>query len=529
MEQAICKPRLSTSGRIIRSTGVLAAATGLSRVLGFVRDILMAQLFGASAQAEAFVVAFRLPNLLRDLVAEGAVASAIVPGLGRQRATGDPAAFWAVTQALLAKLTVLLCVVGLAGVVAAPQIVTVVAPGFLNDPEKFDLTVRLTRVLFPFITLVGLWAYFMGLLNTLGHFAVPALGPAILNIAMIVACVWVVPRTSPGVVALAVAVVIGGVVQLAIQIPIAMRLGFRWGWRWSNPEAAGILRLLGPRVAGSAVYQANVLIDTMLASWGSVVGAGAVACLYFANRLVQLPLALIGTASAQASLPSLAEQAGTNDLRAVAATLRSVLRLVAFLVVPAAAGLVVLADPLVVGLLERGAFDHQASLMTADAVRFYALGLVAFSANKVLTNGFYALHDTWTPVRLAIEVVIMNVILSLVLMWPMRIGGLALAAAVTNTINAYRLSRRLEQRLGEPLLQPLAGSLWRMAAAVAAMAAGCIGVWHAGGFAARPVAGLVVVVPAGIVLYLAACWALRVEELAKAFRWVSTILPLSNE
>jgi len=253
-----------------------------------------------------------------------------------------------------------------------------------------------------------------------------------------------------------------------------------------------------------------------------------VACLYFANRLVQLPLALIGTASAQASLPSLAEQSAAQDLRGMAATLRTVLRLVAFLVIPSAAGLVVLAGPVVVGLFERGAFDHQASLMTADALRFYALGLFAFSMNKVLTNGFYALHDTWTPVRLAVEVVIMNLVLSLILMWPMRIGGLALAAAITNSLNAYRLSRRLSQRLGEPLLQPLAGSLWRILGASAVMAAACTALWHAGGFAARPVLGLLVVIPAGVVVYGAACWVLRVEELSKAIRWVSTILPSSN-
>jgi putative peptidoglycan lipid II flippase len=528
MDQAICNPRVAVSRRIVRSTGVLAGATGLSRVLGFIRDILTATLYGASVQAEAFVVAFRLPNLLRDLVAEGAVASAVVPGLGRQRATSEPERFWQVSQALLCKLGVGLGLIGLGGAIAAPQIVTVVAPGFMSDPEKFDLTVRLTRLLFPFITLVGLWAYFMGLLNTLGHFALPALGPAILNVAMIAACVWEGRDADRGIQVLAIGVLVGGVVQLAAQIPVAMRLGFRWAWRWADPEADRIVRMLGPRIVGSAVYQANVLIDTMLASWSSVVGTGAVACLYFANRLVQLPLAVIGTASAQASLPSLAEQSAAQDLRGMASTIRSVLRLVAFLVIPSAVGLVVLAGPVVVGLFERGAFDHRASLMTADALRFYALGLFAFSMNKVLTNGFYALHDTWTPVRLAVEVVIMNLVLSLILMWPMRIGGLALAAAITNSLNAYRLSRRLSQRLGEPLLQPLAGSLWRILGASAVMAAACTALWHAAGFAARPVLGLLVVIPAGVVVYGAACWALRVEELSKAIRWVSTILPSSS-
>ncbi len=515
----------SASGRIARSTGLLAGATGLSRVLGFVRDILMARLFGTSPQAQAFVVAFRLPNMLRDLVAEGAVASAIVPGLSRYRMTGDAASFREVSQALFTKLCVLVCAIGALGVLAAPQIVRLVAPGFLADPDKFVLTVRLTRLLFPFITLVGLWAYFMGLLNTLGHFALPALGPAILNLSMIGACLWVVPHSSAGVVALAVSVLIGGVVQLAIQIPLAMRLGFRWRWRWTQPAADGILRRLGPRIVGSAVYQANVLIDTVLASLGHIVGEGAVASLYFANRLVQLPLALFGTASAQASLPSLAEQAAANDLRGMASTLVSVLRMVGFTILPAAVGLIVLAAPIVTGLFERGAFDHRASEMTAQALGYYSLGLLAYAVNKVLTGAFYALQDTRTPVRLAVEVVVMNLFLSLALMWPMKIGGLALAASVTSTINAYRLIRRMERRLSSPLLAPLSGPWCRMAAASALMGLGCWMIWHAGSFETRPVVGLPLVIAAGVGGYVASCWFLRVQELSAAWRWVRK-LPL---
>ena len=511
------------SATIARSTGTLAAATGVSRVLGFVRDILMARLFGTSPQAQAFVVAFRLPNLLRDLVAEGAVASAIVPGLSRHRLGADAASFREVSQGLLTKLGVLLCALGALGMLAAPQIVRLVAPGFLADQEKFALTVQLTRLLFPFITLVGLWAYFMGWLNTLGHFALPALGPAILNLSMIGACLWVVPRTSVGVMALAVSVIIGGVVQLAIQIPLAMRLGFQWRWRWTQPAADGILRLLGPRIVGSAVYQANVLIDTVLASLGRIVGEGAVASLYFANRLVQLPLALFGTASAQASLPSLSAQAAAGDRRGMAGTLVAVLRMVGFVILPAAAGLIVLAAPVVTGLFERGAFDHRASQMTAQALGWSSWGLLAYAVNKVLTGAFYALQDTRTPVRLAVEVVIMNLLLSLALMWPMKIGGLALAASVTSTINAYRLIRRMERRLSCPLLQPLIGPWSRMAAASALMGLGCWGIWHAAAFDARPLLGLPVVIAAGIGGYLVSCRLLRIQELSAAWRWFRTL------
>ena len=505
--------------RIVRSTGILAAATGVSRVLGFARDILLAQLFGTGAAAQAFVVAFRLPNLMRDLVAEGAVTSAFVPVLSWYRAR-EPAEFWRLSHALGTRLLVLLCAVGLTGTLAAPQIVRLVAPGFAADPEKFALTVTLTQILFPFITLVGLWAYFMGLLNSLGHFAAPALGPAVLNAAMIAACLWFVPRWTPGIAAVASAVLVGGVLQLAMQLPVAWRLGFRWRWRWRHPGSREILRLLGPRVVGSAVYQASVLIDTVLASLAAVVGDGAVAALYFANRLIQLPLAIFGTASAQASLPSLAEQAAHGDVAAFRATLLSVLRMVGFVILPAAVGLIVLAQPLVHGLFERGAFDARATAMTAQALACYALGLLAYASSKVTTGAFYALKDTATPVRLAAEALAVNLALSVMLMWPLQIRGLALAAAMSNSLNAWRLLRRLERRLAAPVLAPLCAPLLRMAAASLMMGAGCWMVWQAAASRWPAWLGLSTLIVSGLVGYALACRIIGVQELAMVSRWL---------
>jgi len=511
--------------RIARSTSVLALTIGLSRLLGFVRDLLMARLFGTLASAQAFVVAFRLPNLFRDLVAEGAVTSAFVPVLSWYRAKGEDEEFWRLSQAFLARIVIVFCLLGLAGTLGAPLIVRIIAPGFAADPGKFALTVRLTRVLFPFITLVGLWAYFMGLLNSLRHFAMPALGPAILNVAMIIACLWFVPRVNPGVLALAVSVIIGGVVQLAVQVPVAMRLGFRWRWRWAHEGSSRIMRLLGPRMLGSAAYQASVLIDTALASLSSVVGEGAVAALYFANRLVQLPLALFGTATAQASLPSLAEQAAHNDLAAFRATLLSVIRMVGFVILPASVGLVVLAFPIVGGLFERGAFDHRSTVMTSQAVICYSFGLLAYSVSKVMTGAFYALHDTRTPVKLAIEASVMNVLVSLTLMWPLQVSGLALAAAITNSLNAYRLTRHMEARLGAPLLGPTLGPLIRQLAAALLMGLGCWGLWRVGHGAVSPIIALPVVILLGGLFYGVACAAVRVQELTTALRWFGALPP----
>ncbi len=517
----------SVSGRISRSTGVLALSTGLSRVLGFARDILIAGLFGTGAQAQAFVVAFRLPNLFRDLVAEGAVTSAFVPVLSWYRTKAAPAEFWRLSQALLTQVCLILCPLGLAGWLWAPEIVRLTAPGFVSDPEKFALTVSLTRLLFPFIVLVGLWAYFMGLLNSLRHFAIPALGPAILNLAMIAACLWFVPRTTPGVFALAIGVMVGGVIQLAAQVPVAARLGFSWRWRWAHPGSSEILRLLGPRTLGSAVYQANVLIHTALASLGTIVGDGAVAALYFANRLVQLPLAVFGTASAQASLPLLAEQAAQEDWEAFRSTLLAVLRMVGFVMWPSAVGLMVLATPIVRGLFERGAFDAHSTAMTAQAVCWYALGLVSYAASKVLSGAFYALRDTATPVKLAAEAVVVNVLISLALMWPMQIGGLALSAAIANSLNAYRLLQRLSCRLQAPLLPPLVGPWLRMAVASLIMGGGCWMLWVRGVTHLAPLVSLPLVIGAGLVFYLAACWILRVGELSTVVRWIR-MLPLVN-
>ncbi len=517
-----------SSNRIARSTGTLAATTGLSRLLGFVRDILLARLFGTTAQAQAFVVAFRLPNLMRDLVAEGAVTSAFVPVLSWYRAKRDPEEFWRLSHALGTRLLVFLCLVGLAGTLAAPQIVRLIAPGFVGDVEKFSLTVRLTRILFPFITLVGLWAYFMGLLNSLGHFAMPALGPAVLNLAMIAACLWFVRWTRPGIVAVAIAVMLGGVIQLALQLPAAWRRGFRWHWRWRHPGSREILRLLGPRVVGSAVYQSSVLVDTMLASLATIVGEGAVAALYFANRLIQFPLALFGTASAQASLPSLAEQSAHGDLAAFRSTLLSVLRMVGFVILPSAIGLMVLAGPIVQGLFERGAFDHRATVMTSQAVVCYALGLLAYAVSKVTTGAFYALKDTATPVRLAAEAVAVNVVLSLALMWPLKISGLALAASASNSLNAYRLLRRMEHRLGTPLLLPLRASLLRIVAAAGVMGAGCWMFWRAAGSQWPMWSGLSAAVCVGLACYVLACRVVRVQELSVASRWLRQ-LPFVSE
>lgn len=510
------------AARIASSSRTISLATAASRILGFVRDLLIAQLFGTGAQAQAFVVAFRLPNLLRDLVGEGAMTSAIVPVLSATKATRSPQAFWRLVQASCVKVTLVACLLGGAGVAAAPWLVRAIAPGFAGDPEKFALTVRLTRLLFPFITLVGLWAFLGGLLNSFHSFAMPAMGPVALNLMMIGGCLWVAPRVDPPVLGLAWAVLLGGGVQLAMLVPLAARAGFRWRWVWRDPGAQEMTRLLAPRLIGTAVYQASVLFDTILASL-AIAGPGAVAALYFANRLVQLPLALFATASAQASLPMLSERAAVKDLATFRATMLSVLRMVLFESLPAAVGLLVLAGPIIQVCFQRGAFDRYSTLMTAQVLGCFALGLLAYAANKVLTSAFYAMKDTRTPVRLAAQALGVNVVLACGFLWPLHAAGLALATALSNSLNSWRLMRALERRLGAPLLSELLPPLSRMGSAALLMGLACWSAWRGLDGRAAPAVGLSLVIGIGMLVYGAACRLLRVEEASSILRWLTRL------
>lgn len=516
----------SASRRIASSAGAISLATAASRILGFVRDLIVAKLFGTGVQAQAFVVAFRLPNLFRDIVAEGAMTAAVVPVLSATRATKSPGEFWRLTQALFVRITVAVTALGILGFVLAPWLVSLIAPGFTSHPEKYAMTVGLTRILFPFITLVGMWAFFSGLLNSLHHFAVPALGPAVLNLAMIAGCVWLVPRAQPAVAGLAWAVMAGGVIQFAMQVPPALARGFRFRWVWRHEGSRDVMRLLAPRLVGTAVYQMSVLFDTILASLGSLAGEGAVAALYFANRLVQLPLALFATASAQASLPTLSERAAVKDLQAFRATVVVLLRVVAFESVPAAVGLTVLATPIVRVCFERGAFDRSATLMTARTLSLLAIGLLAYAAGKILSGAFYALHDTRTPVRLAIQALVINMALAVAFITPLGVGGLALATALSSSLNAWRLLTSLERRLGLPLAPSLISPVLRIGAAALIMGLVCWVVPLGWTTRMTPLAELLLVIVGGILVYGVGCRLLGVAEVSTVIRWLVRRFPI---
>lgn len=518
---------MSTHRGLARSAGVIGALTAVSRVLGFVRDMVIAAAFGTGLAAEAFVVSFKIPNLLRDLVGEGAANAALVPVLTEYRQK-RPADYWGLVSTLLGVSSLVLLVVTVAGVVLAPQLVLVIAPGFLDsaDPGKYPLAVQLTRWMFPYIFLIGLSAWAMGTLNSLGEFTASALGPILLNVCMIVAGFAFEPTYGPY--ALVGGVLAGGVLQLTCQVPALLKAGYRPSLPGRSMEAAArVGKLLIPRALGSAIYQVNVFVDSILASFEHWVGPGGQSALYYSNRLFQLPLALFGLSLAQAILPTFAAQVVGGRTEDLKRTLVFALRLLAMLVVPAAAGLVVLAGPIVRIIFERGEFDAYSTGITSQALYYYAFGLVSCCAVKILVNAFYAMQDTRTPVRTMGLCVLINVPLSFVLMSRMGIGGLTLASSLTATLNVVLLYRSLSRRIGGLDRSALWDAAWKtiLAGAVMAAAVSALTRWTFEGRAHAPIAAQAAllggVIAAGAAVYFTVLGLLRYPELAKALRWRS--------
>jgi len=447
---------------ILKSAGIIGSATVISRILGFLRDILIAKFFGTARYAQAFVVAFRIPNMLRDLIGEGATNAAFVPVLSEYSETRKKEEFWHLANVLLNTVLIVLTGVTLLGVVFAPVIVRLIAPGFIADPEKLRITIYLTRFMFPYILLVGLLAYSMGILNSLRHFSAPAFAPAILNLSIIICALL----RQGSVTALATGVLIGGVMQLCIQIPVLFAKGFtpfrtsrgqvgagqghgfNFRDRMYHPAVKRIGVLLIPRIMGSCVYQISIFINTMLASLSQIVGAGGVAALYYANRIFQFPLAIFGIAIAQAALPTMSRQALESGLDKLKETPSFSLRAVNFVMLPASLGLMVLSRPITSALFERGMFDHYSTSITAHALMFYSIGLFSYAGIKMLVSCFYSLKDTRTPVKIASLSLVLNILLGIMLMFPLKISGLALATSISGTLNFFLLFFALRKKIG---------------------------------------------------------------------------------
>lgn len=481
--------------------------TVLSRVAGFARDITIATLFGASAGADAFFVAFKIPNFMRRMFAEGSFAQAFVPVLAEYRERADPAETRSLIDAVSGVLGAVLIVVTALGVLAAPVLVAVFAPGFLDDDGRYGLAVDMLRVTFPYLLFISLTALAGGVLNTYGRFGVPAFTPVLLNLSLITAAIALAPLLERPVTALAWGVLAGGVVQLAFQLPFLWRIGLlpRPRLQAGHAGVRRIVRLMLPAMFGASVSQVNLMLDTLIASF---LVTGSVSWLYYSDRLVEFPLGVFGIALATVILPGLAARHSAGDGAAFSATLDWALKLAAVIATPAAVGLAVLAEPVLCTLFQYGAMSMHDVAMSARSLAAYAFGLVGFTLVKILAPGFFARQDTRTPVHAGVVAMASNMLLNLVLVWPLAHAGLALATSCAAFVNAGLLLRRL---LADGVYRPAPGwaaLLLRVALANAVMAAVlAVLVPDLDAWAARDVAGragsLLGWVAAGAAVYLA--------------------------
>lgn len=515
-----------TNRKLIKSTGIIGGATTASRILGFVRDVLIASRFGTGIFAEAFFVAFRLPNMLRDMVGEGATDAAIVPILTEYRHTRTSEEYWEATRIILNLLLTVLVVLSAIGVLFAPVMVRVIAPGFVKDPEKLATTVFLTRMLFPYILFLGMVAYSKGVLNSLRYFTTPAFSPVVLNATMIMALLVLCPII--GIKGLIAGVLLGGLFEVLLQVRPMRTRGFRLGggFRLMHPLARRIGRLLLPRAVGTAVYQMSVLMDTVLASLAWIVGTGGVAALYYANRLVQLPLAVFGIALATAALPKMSKEAATKDMPMLKNTIAFSLKSVFTVMIPSAIGLMILAEPIVRILFQRGEFTEYSAAITSSALFFYSFGLVAYAGIKILVSTYYSMGDTRTPVKTAAIALLVNLVLNLILMWPLKVGGLALATSIASTTNLVILYYLLVKRIGDVGTRSIVVTVARICVAAAVMSAftffSARALLSPGGLSGvSAIARLALIIPGSAAVYLAASWMVGVENVRRLFHMAS--------
>ena len=438
---------MSENTQVVKAAGVIGAATLLSRVLGFIRDAIIAWYFGAGLSTDAFIAAFRIPNLLRRLFGEGSLSSAFVPVFTEYLTKEGKTEAFKLARSALWLLSAILVVISILGILLAPLIVHIVAPGFAETSAKLSLTITLTRIMFPYVFFICLVALCMGILNALGHFAVPALAPVLLNLAMISAVLFVCPSLDEPVVGLATGVVVGGVLQLTLQLPVLIRKGITF-WQKTKILHAGLKKvgkMMPAVIIGGAVYQINILVGTLL---GSFLKEGSISYLYFADRLVQFPLGIFAIATATAILPSLSRQASAKEFADLKDTFAYAIKLLLFITIPAMVGLIVLREPIIAVLFQRGEFDTHATQLTAYALLYYAIGLWAFAAVRIVVATFFALQDTRTPAQIAVVSIIVNILLGILLMKPLAHGGLALATSLASIVNLGLLIRVLRAKLG---------------------------------------------------------------------------------
>jgi len=510
---------MSEESTIARPAGTVAFFTFLSRILGLIRDMVVAFSFGAGANSDAFFVAFRIPNMLRRMVAEGALTASFLPVYVDHLENQAPEEARKVVDVVFTILTMVLALLTLIGVALSPWIIRLFAPGFLSVPGKFELAVSLNRIVFPYIFFVSLVALCMGILNAKRHFAAPAASPILLNVFMILGALWLSRWCNPPIYGLAIGVVVGGLFQFLLQLPALASKGvrFRPDFSFRHPAVRRIALLFLPAAFGAAVYQLNVFVSNLLASF---LPEGSISYLWYASRLLEFPLGVFGTALATAVFPSLSQQTSRQDASRFHLIFEDALGLITFVTLPAMVGLIVLRLPIVEVLFQRGAFDSLTTLRTSDALLYYCVGMWPIAASRIVVSAFHSVQDTRTPVKLSLVAFVANVLLSLLLMGPMLHCGLALANSLSALLNAGMLFYCFRERMGVWGLGWVRGTGVKVFCASAVMAFALLALRGVLGWdEACPVVWkglrLALWIAAGGGIYTLACLVLRVKELDK--------------
>ena len=439
------KIKAKKSRSLLQSSGLVGFMTMLSRVFGLVRDIIVAQYFGASSSADAFFVAFKIPNFFRRLFAEGAFSQAFIPILSEYRSQKTERDVRQLANSVAGVLGGILLVITFIAIMGAPGLTALFAPGFLDDADKYSLATDMLRITFPYLFLISLTAFAGSILNSYGYFAIPAFTPVLLNLVLIASAVWLTPLFETPIIGLAWGVFIAGAVQLFFQFPFLLKMGLlpRPRFDYRHEGVKRIFVLMVPALFGVSVSQINLLLDTILASF---LQTGSVSWLYYSDRLAELPLGIFGIAIATVILPSLSRQHAAQSRQAFSDTIDWALRIVILMGVPAALALILLAEPLVTALFYYGELTQNDVFMSALSLRAYALGLLAFMLIKVLAPGYFSRQDMKTPVKIGIWAMTANMVFNLILIWPLQHTGLALATALSSWMNALWLLSGLIKR-----------------------------------------------------------------------------------
>lgn len=517
---------MSEQVKVAKAAGVVGVATLASRVMGYARDMVMSWAFGTGLAADAFYVAYRIPNLLRELLAEGSMSAAFIPVFTETLTRESRDSARRLANAVFARLLVILVIVTGLGILFAPYVVKAIAPGWVLNPQNLNtllLAVSLTKMMFPYLLFIGIAAIAMGMLNSLRLFLAPALSPVLLNVAIILSVLVSIRWLSDPIKGVAFGVVAGGLCQFLIQVPGLRKQGMMLKPRFSpsHPAVNKIVRLAVPVFFSSSVNQLNIFMGTIFASF---LATGSITYLYYGMRFIHFPLGIFGIAVATAVLPSLSAQAVRNEMNEFRETFSFGLRLVFFIMFPAMAGLITLRIPIVNLLLEHGQFDRLSTEGTAAALLFYAVGLWSMAGVRIVAQAFYSLQDTKTPVKVAIVALTTNMLLSgAFLLWtPLAHGGLALATSLASMLNITLLTVLLRRKIGRIDASRIFASLLKVVPSSIAM--GVIGwlvsrnpIWEGPGhslYKAELLGGGMV---ASALFYITAMWVLKSEELR--FLW----------